>query len=101
MVPDTKEERKYTVDSKLLPLKYQQITALSSAVGLKPATHARIAKIQAISEDVRWRDDGGTPTATVGMVLAAGGEMNYTGDLTKIVFIETSASAELNVSYYF
>jgi hypothetical protein len=34
------------------------------------------------------------------MPLAAGVTLQYDGDLTKIKFIEQSASAKLNVSYY-
>jgi hypothetical protein len=49
---------------------------------------------------VRWRDDDVNPTASVGMPLAAGVTLQYDGDLTKIKFIEQSASAKLNISYY-
>jgi hypothetical protein len=49
---------------------------------------------------VRWRDDGTDPTASVGMPLAAGVPFAYDGDLTRIRFIQQSASAVLNVSYY-
>lgn len=101
MVPTTKEERTYIVDSKLLPLKYEQITSLVSVIGLKPATNSRIALIQAVSQNIRWRDDDTDPTATIGMVLEAGRDMLYTGDLTKLKLIEEAASAEVNVSYYF
>lgn len=84
---------------------YQQITALSSAVGLtlpsnadgyKPVRALIIAKTQA----VRWRDDGTDPSATVGMPLAVGDVLDYDGDLNKIKFIEQAASAELNISFY-
>ena len=89
-------------------LGYQQITTMSSAVGLtvpdkdvqglscKPS----IALITPESKGVRWRDDGVNPTASVGMPLAAGVTLQYDGDLTKIVFIEQEASAKLNISYY-
>jgi hypothetical protein len=49
---------------------------------------------------VRWRDDGTAPTASVGMPLAVGVPLQYDGDLTNIKFIETAASAKLNISYY-
>ncbi len=34
------------------------------------------------------------------MPLAAGVTLQYDGDLTKIKFIEQTASAKLNISYY-
>ena len=95
------EQRVFTVDSKLDPLGYQQITALSSAVGLSPPTKARIALIQASTQGVRWRDDGTAPTGTIGMPLGAGNDFVYTGNLAAIQFIEVAPSAQLNVSYYY
>jgi hypothetical protein len=59
-----------------------------------------IAIITAETQAVRWRDDDVDPTASVGMPLAAGVTLQYDGDLTKIRFIEQTASAKLNVSYY-
>lgn len=87
---------------------YQQITSLSSAVGLtvpqRDATGLNakpvIALITAETQGVRWRDDGVNPTASVGMPLAAGVTLQYDGDLNKIKFIEQTASAKLNISYY-
>lgn len=89
-------------------LGYQQITSLSSAQLLTvPAVdklgnkqQATIALITPETQGVRWRDDGTAPTATVGMPLAAGVTLQYDGDLTKIQFIEQTASAKLNISYY-
>lgn len=100
MATVTTEQRKYIVDAKLKPLGYQQITVLTSAVGLTPPPGTRVALIQSITEGVRWRDDGTNPTATVGMSLAAGADLLYSGDLVAIKFFEEAASAELNVSYY-
>jgi len=89
-------------------LGYQQITSLSSATSLTvPQTDLNglackpsLALITAESQAVRWRDDGIAPTATVGMPLASGGTLQYDGDLTKIQFIEQTASAKINISYY-
>jgi hypothetical protein len=87
---------------------YQQITSLSSATGLTVpqtnpeglASKATFALIVAETQNVRWRDDGVNPTASVGMPLAAGVPLQYDGDLTKIRFIEQTASAKINISYY-
>jgi len=89
-------------------LGYQQITTLTAAVGLtvpqkdvnglacKPA----IAIITPLTATVRWRDDGVDPTAAIGMPLAAGVTLQYDGDLTKIKFIQSGGTAELNITYY-
>lgn len=84
---------------------YQQIASLSGSTALtvpqavggqKPT----LALIIAETQGVRWRDDGTAPTASVGMPLSVGIPLNYDGDLSKIRFIEQTASAKLNVSYY-
>jgi hypothetical protein len=87
---------------------YQQLSSLSSAAGLTvptqtpngSATKANFAIIVAETQNVRWRDDGTDPTASVGMLLVAGVPFQYDGDLSRIKFIETTASAKVNVSYY-
>ena len=89
-------------------LGYQQITTLPSVASLTvPSTDVQglackpsIAMITPETQGVRWRDDGVAPTASVGMPLAAGTTLQYDGDLTKIQFIEQTASAKLNISYY-
>jgi hypothetical protein len=77
-------------------LGYQQITDLSSAVGLTVPTLApdgsnqkpTFALIICETQGVRWRDDSTAPTASVGMPLAAGVPLQYDGDLNKIKFIQ-------------
>ena len=89
-------------------LGYQQITGLSSVQTLTVPTRdangmavsPSLALITPLTQNVRWRDDGVAPTASVGMPLLAGVTLQYDGDMTRIRFIETTASAELNVSYY-
>lgn len=89
-------------------LGYQQITSLSSSTALTVpnvdvnglACKPSIAIITAETQAVRWRDDDVAPTASVGMPLATGVTLQYDGDLTKIRFIEQTASAKINVSYY-
>lgn len=87
---------------------YQQITSLSSATNLTiPQTTPNglnakpvFALIVAESQAVRWRDDGTSPSASVGMPLAVGIPLQYDGDLTNIKFIEQVGGAKLNISYY-
>jgi len=79
---------------------YQQITNLSAATGLTIPVGATVALIQAETQDVRWRDDGTAPTASVGMIIGAGTTLPYTGNLYAIKLIQATASAKLNISYY-
>lgn len=87
---------------------YQQLATLTSSIGLTvpvvtpEGLNGRpvFALIVAEGAPIRWRDDGLAPTASVGMPLAVGVPLQYDGDLNKIRFIEQSASAKLNVSYY-
>jgi hypothetical protein len=87
---------------------YQQITSLNSATGLTvPTVTPNGLKVQPVfalivaeGAPVRWRDDGTNPTASVGMPLAVGVPLQYDGNLQNIRFIEQSASAKLNISYY-
>jgi hypothetical protein len=81
-------------------LGYQQITSLSAAAGLTPPQGATLALIVPETQGIRWRDDGTNPTASVGMPVAAGSYLSYDGDLNRIKFIEQTASAKINVSYY-
>lgn len=88
---------------------YQQITNLSSSVGLTIPTVTPeglngkpvFALIIAEGAPVRWRDDGIAPSTTVGMPIAVGVPLQYDGDLSKIRFIQQSASGILNISYYY
>lgn len=81
-------------------LGYQQITNLSSAAGLTPPQGATMALIVPLTQGIRWLDNGTNPTAAVGMPVAANAYFNYDGDLNRIKFIEQTAGAELNISYY-
>lgn len=86
------------------PCGYQQISVLTSAVVLTipPACggNPTLAVITAEAQAVRYRDDGTDPTASVGMPLAVGVVLNYEGSISKIKFIEQTATAKLNVSFY-
>lgn len=88
-------------------LGYQQITP-DTATGLTvPANtqdgskqQATFAVITPEIQNVRWRDDGANPTASVGMPIYVGTSFLYDGDLAKIKFINTVAGGKVNVSYY-
>jgi len=81
-------------------LGYQQITSLSASAALTVPSGATLALIVPETQNVRWRDDGTAPTASVGMPIFVGASLSYDGDLNRIRFIEETASAKLNISYY-
>ena len=81
-------------------LGYQQITSLSSSTALTVPAGATLALIVPETQNVRWRDDGIAPTASVGMLVPANSSMSYDGDLKAIRFIAATSGAILNVSYY-
>lgn len=83
------------------PLGYQQISSLGNPVSLTlPNNNATTALISVSGAGVRYRDDGVPPTALLGMPLTSGQAFQYTGDLTKIQFIQISAGAILDILYY-
>lgn len=92
----------FDVNTSRHPVGFQQFAAgsLAAAQALTVPAKARYAIIQAEAQNVRWRDDGVAPTAAVGMVLAAGDDMLYTGQLSKFRAIAAVAGAILNVTYY-
>lgn len=86
------------------PLGQQQIAAggLATATGLPsiPAG-ARIAVVCVEAQAVRWRDDGVAPTASVGMPIAVGQCLVYTGSsLAALQMIQATAGAIADVAYY-
>lgn len=83
------------------PAGYQQLTVSSTAIGLTlPTAGADYALIRCSNNNVRYRDAGVDPTATVGLPLLAGEILNYDGALTTIKFIRQSADAVLDITYY-
>jgi len=87
-------------------LGYGQITATSAVKGLADVptinipAGATLAIIEPEGADARYRDDGTNPSASVGMRLADGARLAYSGDLTALKFIAQSGTAIYNVSYY-
>ena len=79
-----------------------------AAVGLTPPAGAKatIAEICVENGQVRYRDDGTAPTASLGIPVTPNLASSiptcfqYAGPLGSIQFIATSATATLNVLYY-
>jgi hypothetical protein len=90
----------YSAPYHATPLGFQQITSLAASTGLVVPAGATFATIVPAAQAVSWRDDGVAPTATVGMLLPVGTQLQYSGNLAAIRFIEAAASATLNISYY-
>jgi hypothetical protein len=88
------------VDGNLTPLGYEKVTGLSAVKTLTPPAGARLALIQAESQNCRWRDDGTNPSATDGMILKTTADLWYIGTLSALRFLELAASATIHVSYY-
>ena len=83
------------------PKGHQDLDVLSSATALTVASGAKTALIQCETQDVRWRDDGTSPTTTVGMLLVAGAApLFYTGNLDALEVIQTTTTATMNINYY-
>jgi hypothetical protein len=89
------------LDGYLDPGGYTQVTSLATAAGLGTIPNGvKLTLIQAEAQDIRWRDDGVNPTASVGMVLGAGQTLVYNGNPAAFKAIEVTTSAKLNVIFY-
>lgn len=79
----------------------QQLSVTTSASStLTVPGGAYIAHIQAYDGNIRYRDDGTSPTTTTGMCIFAGGDKWYIGDLDAIELISETGTVEVNVLYY-
>lgn len=83
-----------------VPVGYQQIAVLTTSQSLTVPAGAVFAVFTPEAQAIRYRDDGIAPTALVGMPVAVGVSVQYTATLSKVQFIEQTAGAKLNVSYY-
>lgn len=84
-----------------VPMGFFQMTVLTSSIGMTTIPGgSTLAVIQCQGQPVRWRDDGTAPTASVGMLMNVGDVLKYDGPIDKLRFIETAASATLNVAFY-
>ena len=87
----------------------QSSPVAGAQMGLSVATLATLtvpsgattALIQVEGANVRWRDDGTSPTASVGFLMYAGGAPQvFAGNLSAVSFIATTGSPTINVLYY-
>ena len=89
----------YVADAALEPEQYKQLFP-TVALGLGSIGLGRVALIQCLVQNVRYRDDGTNPTATTGVRIHAGESIWYTGNLQTIRLIEEASGAEVNVQIY-
>lgn len=95
----------YTLENK--PLGYRQLSVSTSVVDLADATGgvpagATRAVINVAGNDIRWRDDEGTPSSTVGVLQKADTfiELPSIQSIHGFRAIRASADAVLNIVYY-
>ncbi len=93
------------VHPQMTPISYQQITAatLANATSLTlPTSYTATSAVFCVeTANVRWRDDGVAPTASVGMLAPYGQACwSYTGNLAAIQFIAATGSPVLDVTFY-
>lgn len=87
------------------PLGYCQLTLSGTAALISTCSGGVPAKstwaaISVETAAVRWRDDGTSPTATVGMPENAGNRLYYSGDMTKLSFIAQTGAPVIDISFY-
>jgi hypothetical protein len=70
----------------------------AAAAGIPLGT--QLLLIQPQTQAIRWRDDGQSPTATIGYPLAVGAELRYTGAMPALRVISQVAGAIINVVAY-
>lgn len=89
------------IGSWLKSLGYRQIVVAGSAVGVGAVPiDTTFTLIVVEGGDIRFRDDGTNPTASIGMLVPKGATLKYDADPTALKAIAVSAAATLNVTFY-
>lgn len=96
---------KFVEQLPLVPLGFQQLSVSNTAVALTVPTggNVTVAIIYVETAAIRWRDDGTSPTASVGMIALPDSilHLENLGNLAAIKFIRRDGTnATLNISYY-
>jgi hypothetical protein len=96
-----------TYSSQNKPLGYRQLAVSTSSVALASATGgiphgATRAVVDVEANDIRWRDDGTAPTASVGMLAKSNTlfELPSLQSINAFQAIRASADGTLNIAYY-
>lgn len=92
------------IDKPLTPTGHDQHTSFDAAAEKLDRTNigedSRYVLLQAETNGVRWRDDGVLPTASVGMLIPAGQDFWYTGNIDNLRVIGVDGTSILNVAGY-
>lgn len=91
-------------DAQLLGMRslgYQEMNSLAAATALPSVPSGTVeAFIVCETQNVRWRDDGTNPTASVGTLLIPSQPFPYIASIPALKIIQTTASAACHVTYY-
>ena len=68
------------------PLGYQQITPVTTPSTLTVPNAARLVVMCAETNNIRYRDDGVAPTATVGQPIFSSTCIQYSGSIPALLF---------------
>jgi hypothetical protein len=91
-----------------VPVGYTTLVVGSTAVGfaatalVSGTVHANFALICAETGPVRFRDDGTSPTPSVGMFIAPTIPVpfEYSGDLASIQFVNVTGTVSVDAAFY-
>ena len=78
-------------------------SSANSLTAVGPPNGASMVLLQAEAQNIRWRDDGGTPTTAVGMLLIPTSGLTpflYSGTVRNMLFIDATAGGILDASFY-
>lgn len=83
-------------------LGHEQLTGISVGTTLTVPAGATRALMIATAQNVRWRDDGGNATASIGILIKAGSTkyFEFKGDLAACRLSQVAIGAILDVTYY-
>ena len=82
-------------------LGFQQLSPLTSATKLSVPPGATNVLLRAEGNNIRFRDDGVSPTASLGQLLATTDLLfQYDGPLSTVSFISVTGNAALDVLFY-
>jgi hypothetical protein len=80
-------------------LGFQQISVLTAAVAATVPAGTKKMLVSGEGQPVRWRGDGTDPTAAIGNIIAVNATETLSADLVKVKFIESAASAKVNITF--
>ena len=80
----------------------QACTSVSNSLTtIGPPNNATFVLLQADTQTIHWRDDGGAPTTAIGIgLLQTQGAFVYSGTVRNLQFIDVTAGGILNASFY-